>query len=46
MIVSEKSYKNPSEYIQFLSKKIYKFNKNKGLFLVKRLTFAHAVIFA
>ena len=45
MIVSEKLHQNQLEYIQFLFKKRIEFNKKKGLFLVKRLTFAHAVIF-
>ena len=35
MIVSEKSYQNPSDYIHFLLKKLYTF-KNNRLFLVKK----------
>ena len=33
MIVSEKSHQNLSEYIQFLFRKIFKFDKKVGLFL-------------
>ena len=36
MIVSEKSHQNRSDYIQFLSKKIYKFTK-KGIISSKKM---------
>ena len=37
MIVSEKSHKNLSVYIQFLFLKDFKFDKRKRLFLVKKM---------
>ena len=43
MIVSEKSYQNKSEYIQFILKKNYNFIK-KSLFLVKNIIYIQAVI--
>ena len=43
MIVSEKSYQNLSECIQFF---LIELNKKKELLLVKRLTIAGAAIFA
>ena len=43
MIVSEKSYQNKSEYIQFLLKKNYNFIK-KGLFLVKNINYVPMIM--
>ena len=39
----EKSLQKQSEYIQFLFKKRFEFDKKRGLFLVKCHTFTHAV---